>query len=142
MSKSPNRLHAVTALHAVRDKAHLVPHRVAETAVALLVTPHARVAMTRAPAPVNLVVTTAHPLVVMSGRYAMNREPAAVPRAMRARAAVAPRAVTNPARTELHVAMTRAMPVQAVVRMSVRVAMHARRAVTNLAMHDLSLIHI
>ena len=142
MSKSPNQLHVVTALHAVRDKVQLVPQRVAETAVALLVKPHARVAMMRAPVPAVLVammlhphvgtishhhvVTMAHPLVVMIVQYAMNREPAAVLRAIRARAAVAPRAVTNQARTELHVAMSRAILVQVVVRMIVRVAILVR----------------
>ena len=161
MSKSPNQLHVVTALHAVQDKVQLAPHRVAETAVALLVKPHARVAMTRAPAPVDLVammlhrhvgimvhrhvgtishrhgVTMAHPLAVMIVQYAMNREPAAGLRAIRAQAAVAPRVVTNQVRTELHVVMSRAMHALVAEMMSVRVAMHARRAVTNLAMHVL-----
>ena len=161
MSKSPNQLHVVTALHAVQDKVQLAPHRVAETAVALLVKPHARVAMTRAPAPVDLVammlhrhvgimvhrhvgtishrhgVTMAHPLAVMIVQYAMNREPAAGLRAIRAQAAVAPRVVTNQVRTELHVVMSRAILVQVVVRMSVRVAMHARRAAMSRAMHAL-----
>ena len=153
MSKSPNQLHVVTALHAVRDKVQLVPQRVAETAVALLVKPHARVAMMRAPVPAALVammlhphvgtishrhvVTMAHPLVVMIVQYAMNREPVAVLRAIRARAAVAPRVVTNQARTELHVAMSRVILVQVVVRMIVRVAILVRHVAMSRAMHAL-----
>ena len=145
MSKSPNQLHVVTALHAVRDKVQLVPQRVAETAVALLVKPHARVAMMRAPVPAALVAMMLHPhvvtmarlLVVMIVQYAMNREPAAVLRAIRARAAVAPRAITNQARTELHVAMSRVILVQVVVRMIVRVGILVRHAVTSRAMHAL-----
>ena len=161
MSKSPNQLHVVTALHAVRDKVQLAPQRVAETAVALLAMPHARVAMMRALVPVDLVammlhrhvvtiqhphvgtishrhvVTMAHPLVVMIVQYAMNREPAAVLRAIRARAAVAPRVVTNQARTELHVAMSRVILVQVVVRMIVRVAILVRHVAMSRAMHAL-----